>query len=154
MGLKVLAISNKSKEEHCRNLGADYFQDAYADDIVESIRKMTNGGPHGVINLAPAKKAMEDSVLYVRTRGTLVFVGFPKENMPEMNSFYIVYNCLTIKGSLTGNRQDVDDAIAFVTNGAVKVPVELVRLEDVPTAFEKLHKGEIKGRAVVDMALK
>lgn len=97
---------------------------------------MTNGGPHGVINLAPAKKAMEDSVLYVRTRGTLVFVGFPKENMvrpkslgstvvdhfqPEMNSFYIVYNCLTIKGSLTGNRQDVDDAIAFVTNGAVKV---------------------------------
>ena len=97
---------------------------------------MTNGGPHGVINLAPAKKAMEDSVLYVRKRGTLVFIGFPKENtvrpkslgntivdhsQPEMNSFYIVYNCLTIKGSLTGNRQDVDDAIAFVTNGTVKV---------------------------------
>ena len=42
--------------------------------------QLTEGGPHGVINFAVAKKPMEQAVEYVRKRGTVVFVGLPKDS--------------------------------------------------------------------------
>lgn len=36
-GYRVLAIDHSSKEQHCRNLGADYFVDAFSENLVPDI---------------------------------------------------------------------------------------------------------------------
>lgn len=80
MGMRVVAVDHISKEDHCRNLGAEWFVDAFdTPDIVAHIRKLTNGGAHGVVSFAAAKKPMEYALEYVRKRGTVVFVGLPKD---------------------------------------------------------------------------
>lgn len=80
MGMRVVAVDHGSKEEHCKSLGAEWFVDAFkTENIVEHIVGITDGGPHGVINFAAAKKPMEEALQYVRKKGTVVFVGLPKD---------------------------------------------------------------------------
>ncbi|CAI5443163.1 unnamed protein product [Caenorhabditis angaria] len=154
MGMRVVAIDHESKKEHCLGLGAEWFIDAFGTkDIVERVRELTNGGPHGVINFAVAKKAMENAVQYVRKRGTVVLVAIPKDSKIEIDTTHLIFNMITIKGSIVGSRLDVDEAMEFVKRGIVKVPIELVRLQDVREIYQKMLEGKISSRAVVDFSL-
>ncbi|CAP39759.1 Protein CBR-SODH-1 [Caenorhabditis briggsae] len=154
MGMRVVAMDHSSKEAHCKNLGAEWFVDAFdTPDIVSHITKLTEGGPHGVINFAVARKPMEQAVEYVRKRGTVVFVGLPKDSKVTFDTTPFIFNAITIKGSIVGSRLDVDEAMEFVTRGIVKVPLELVKLEDVPAVYQRMIDGKITSRAVVDFSM-
>lgn len=154
MGMRVLAVDHISKKEHCMKMGAEWFLDAFnTENIVKTVTEMTDGGPHGVINLAVAKKPMEDAIQYVRKRGTVVLVGLPKDSVISFDVFPFIFNAITIKGSIVGSRLDVDEAMEFVTRGIVKVPLELIKLEDVPKVYDKMLEGKITSRAVVDFSL-
>uniref|UniRef100_A0A7E4VP40 alcohol dehydrogenase n=1 Tax=Panagrellus redivivus TaxID=6233 RepID=A0A7E4VP40_PANRE len=152
MGYRILAIDATAKEDHCRSLGADLFVDPFTSkDIVQEIQALTNGGPHAVLNLAPVERAIKASVQYVRTKGTVVLVSLPKDAKLEADIFWTVFKAITIKGSFVGSRQDADEALDFVRRGLVKIPLEVITLEDVPKAFERLEKGLVNGRIVVDL---
>ncbi|CAB3398582.1 unnamed protein product [Caenorhabditis bovis] len=154
MGMRVLAMDHGSKKEHCMKMGAEWFLDAFeTEDIIETVTEMTDGGPHGVINLAVAKKPMEDAIQYVRKRGTVVLVGLPKDSVISFDIVPFIFNAITIKGSIVGSRLDVDEAMEFVTRGIVKVPLELIKLDDVPKVYQKMLDGKITSRAVVDFSL-
>ena len=153
MGMRVLAIDvGEAKEKHCRSLGAEFFVDAVATpNVVETITKLTNGGPHGVINVATAEKPIEQAVEYVRTRGTVVLVSLPKDAKLKADVFWTVFRAVTIKGSYVGNRQDADEALDFMTRNSIKIPVEIVKLEDVKSVYDRMLKGTITSRAVIDL---
>ncbi|CAI2353893.1 unnamed protein product [Caenorhabditis sp. 36 PRJEB53466] len=154
MGMRVVAVDHKSKMEHCKSLGAEWFVDAFdTPNIVEHITRITEGGPHGVVNFAVAKKPMEQALEYVRKRGTVVFVGLPKDSKVTFDTTPFIFNAITMKGSIVGSRMDVDEAMEFVARGIVKVPLELVKLEDVPSVYKKMQEGKVNSRAVVDFSL-
>src|SRR5690606_37452909 len=75
MGMRPIAVDlGEEKRQHCLDLGAEYFFDAAQPDLVKQMMSVTNGGPHGVVNVATATKPVEDSMLYIRKRGTIVVV--------------------------------------------------------------------------------
>jgi propanol-preferring alcohol dehydrogenase len=153
MGLRVLAIDMAEKEEHCKKLGAEFFVDASVDkDIVEKIVTFTKGGPHGVVHVATSDKPIAQAIQYVRTRGTVVLVSLPKDGKLIADVFWIVFKTITIKGSLIGSRVDTDEAIDFFARGLINVPIEIVSLKDVPNVYDRMQKGQIKGRVVVDLS--
>ncbi|CAB04603.1 Alcohol dehydrogenase 2 [Caenorhabditis elegans] len=155
MGMRVVAVDHISKEDHCRNLGAEWFVDAFdTPDIVAHIRKLTNGGAHGVVSFAAAKKPMEYALEYVRKRGTVVFVGLPKDGTIPLDTLSLICNEITVKGSIVGSRMDVDEAIDFITRGIVHVPIELVKLEDVPSVYQRMKDGKVTSRVVVDFSMR
>ncbi|EFP04270.1 hypothetical protein CRE_26702 [Caenorhabditis remanei] len=154
MGMRVVAVDHSSKKYHCEQLGAEWFVDGFeTNDIADHIRKITNGGPHGVVSFASSKKPMEQALEYIRKRGTVVLVGLPKDSKILVDTTPLIFNALTIKGSVIGSRLDTDEAMDFVFRGAVKVPLEFVKLEDVPNVYEKMKKGLVTSRVVVDFSL-
>ncbi|CCD68476.2 alcohol dehydrogenase [Caenorhabditis elegans] len=154
MGMRVVAIDHPSKEAHCKSLGAEWFVDAFGtEDIVAHIREITDGGAHGVVNFAAAKVPMEKALEYVRKRGTVVFVGLAKDSKILVDTIPLIFNAVKIKGSIVGSRLDVNEAMDFVARGAVNVPLELVKLEDVAEVYTKMHDGKINSRVVVDFSL-
>lgn len=154
MGMRVVAIDHSSKENHCKSLGAEWFVDGFeTSDIAEHIRKITNGGPHGVVSFAASKKPMEQALEYVRKRGTVVLVGLPKDSKILVDTTPLIFNAITIKGSIIGSRRDTDEAMEFVARGIVKVPLEFVKLEDVPSVYERMKDGKVNSRVVVDFSL-
>lgn len=152
MGMQVLAIDVGNKEEHCKSLGADMFVDPFASkDLINDIQKLTNGGPHGVINVATAAKPMEDSAKYVRTKGTVVLVALPKDAKVTLDVFWTVVRMINVKGSYVGTRQDTDEALGFFARNQVAIPTEVVPLSSLPDIYDRMLKAQINGRVVLDL---
>ncbi|CAD6192387.1 unnamed protein product [Caenorhabditis auriculariae] len=154
MGMRVLAIDSTDKKKLCEELGAEWFVDGFEEEkVVEKVKELTGGGAHGVVNLAVAMKPMEQSMEYVKANGTVVLVGLPKDAKMTFDATQFVFKALTLKGSLTGNRADVDSAMDFLARGAIKVPLEKVRLEDVGDVYKRMKDGKVNSRCVIDFSL-
>uniref|UniRef100_A0AC34RQ64 Enoyl reductase (ER) domain-containing protein n=1 Tax=Panagrolaimus sp. JU765 TaxID=591449 RepID=A0AC34RQ64_9BILA len=151
MGLRPIAIDlGQEKSQHCLNLGAEMFIDASDPEIDQKIIKYTNGGAHGAINIANSTKAIENMFNYVRKSGTIVLVGLPRDPFLQVNVKLIVAKGINIKGSVLGNRKDMDEVIEFFSRGVINVPIKLMGLSDVPQILEALHQHQVTGRVVID----
>ncbi|RCK66423.1 Alcohol dehydrogenase 2 [Candida viswanathii] len=154
MGLRVVAIDGGDERGvFVKSLGAEVFVDFTKEaNVSEAIIKATDGGAHGVINVSISEKAINQSVEYVRTLGTVVLVGLPAGAKLEAPIFNAVAKSIQIKGSYVGNRRDTAEAVDFFARGLVKCPIKVVGLSELPEIFKLLEEGKILGRYVVDTA--
>jgi propanol-preferring alcohol dehydrogenase len=150
MGLYVCAVDiDDGKLAHAQQLGADAIVNAKADDAVETVKKITGGGAHGVLITAPSLVAFKQAVGMTRKWGTCVLVGLPPGEFPTP-LFDVVANCITIRGSFVGSRLDMAEALAFAAKGQVKADIELQPLAAINAVFARLKKGEVPSRVVID----
>ena len=152
MGYRVLGIDGgDEKAKLFKKLGGEVFIDfTKTKDVVGEILKVTNGGAHGVINVSVSEAAIEASTRYVRANGTVVLVGLPGGAYCKSEVFSHVVKSYSIVGSYVGNRADTREALDFFARGLVKSPIVIAPLSDLPEIFDKMEKGQIAGRYVVD----
>lgn len=152
MGMHVCAVDvDKDKLEHATRLGADAVVNARTGDPAAVVKKITGGGGHGVLITAPSLGAFEQGVGMTRKRGTCVLVGLPPGEFPTP-LFDVVANCITIRGSFVGNRQDMAEALAFAADGKVHADIELQPLSAINRVFLRLEQGDVPARVVIDFA--
>jgi propanol-preferring alcohol dehydrogenase len=63
-----------------------------------------------------------------------------------------VANCITVRGSFVGTRKDMAEALAFAADGKVKADIELQPLSAINTVFDRLARGEVPSRVVIDFS--
>ena len=155
MGYRVLGIdAGEEKAKLFKDLGGEYFIDfTKSKNIPEEVIEATKGGAHGVINVSVSEFAIEQSTNYVRSNGTVVLVGLPRDAKCKSDVFNQVVKSISIVGSYVGNRADTREAIDFFSRGLVKAPIHVVGLSELPSIYEKMEKGAIVGRYVVDLSL-
>jgi propanol-preferring alcohol dehydrogenase len=154
MGLRVCAIDiDNGKLAHATKLGADLVINAKVGDPIGQLRKETGGGAHGVLITAPSLIAFNQGVAMTRKRGTCVLVGLPPGEFPTP-LFDVVAKCITIRGSFVGNRQDMHEALSFAAQGKVKADIELQPLSAINEVLERLERGEVASRVVIDFTAK
>lgn len=150
MGLKVCAIDiDDGKLAHATRLGADAVLNAKAGDPAAALKKLTGGGAHGVLITAPSLIAFKQGIGMTRKRGTCVLVGLPPGEFP-IPLFDVVANCITVRGSFVGTRKDMAEALAFAAEGKVKADFELQPLSSINTVFERLGRGDVPSRVILD----
>ena len=150
MGLHICAIDvDDGKLAHARHLGADVVINARNGDAVAALKKETGGGAHGVVITAPSLGAFKQGVEMTRKHGTCVLIGLPPGEFPTP-LFDVVSNCITIRGSFVGNRQDMAEALAFAADGKVKADVELQPLSAINQVIDRLEHGNVAARVVID----
>jgi propanol-preferring alcohol dehydrogenase len=152
MGLQVCAVDiDDGKLALATQMGADLVVNAQHPAAVEAVKKGTSGGAHGVLITAPSLSAFRQGVAMTRKRGTCVLVGLPPGEFP-VPLFDVVANCITIRGSFVGNREDMAETLAFAAEGRVKADIELVPLSAINSIFSRLKEGKVAGRVVLDFA--
>lgn len=152
MGLQVCAIDiDDGKLAHAKRLGADVLINAMAGDPVADMKKVTDGGAHGVLITAPSLPAFKQGVAMTRKRGTCVLVGLPPGEFPTP-LFDVVANCITIRGSFVGTRWDMAESLAFAADGKVKADIELQPLSAINDIFKRLAHGDVASRVVIDFS--
>ena len=150
MGLLVCAIDiDDGKLAHARRVGADLVINAKTGNPSAVLKKETGGGAHGVLITAPSLAAFKQGVGMTRKRGTCVLVGLPPGEFP-VPLFDVVANCITIRGSFVGTRQDMVEALAFAVGGKVKADIELQPLASVNEIFDRLEHGDVASRVVLE----
>jgi propanol-preferring alcohol dehydrogenase len=150
MGLQVCAVDIDDKKlAHAKLLGAHAVVNAKQGDPAAAVKRETGGGAHGVLITAPSLSAFKQGVAMTRKRGTCVLVGLPPGEFP-VPLFDVVANCITIRGSFVGNRQDMAEALAFAAEGKVKADIELQALSSINRVLERLEHGDVAARVVID----
>jgi propanol-preferring alcohol dehydrogenase len=150
MGLLVCAIDiDDRKLAHAKQLGADLVINAKVGDPTATLKKETGGGAHGILITAPSLIAFKQGVGMTRKHGTCVLVGLPPGEFP-VPLFDVVANCITIRGSFVGTRQDMAEALDFAVGGRVKADIELQPLSAINQIFDRLEHGDVASRVVLD----
>lgn len=156
MGFRVLGIDGGTeKGKFMKDLGGeayvDYKEFAGNDEgLIEKVKQLTGGGPHGVINVSVSNHAINLSVKYVRSNGTVVLVGLPANSKVESEVFSQVIRSVIIRGSYVGNRTDTREALDFFSRGMINTPIKVVGLSELPKVYEMMEAHKILGRYVVD----
>uniref|UniRef100_UPI0035CBD632 zinc-dependent alcohol dehydrogenase n=1 Tax=uncultured Sphingomonas sp. TaxID=158754 RepID=UPI0035CBD632 len=152
MGLNVVGIDiDDGKLAHATRLGADLVINARTQNPAEVLKKETGGGAHGVLITAPSLAAFKQGVEMTRKRGTCVLVGLPPGEFP-VPLFDVVANCITVRGSFVGTRKDMAECLAFAADGKVKADIELQPLSAINTVFDRLERGDVPSRVVLDFS--
>jgi propanol-preferring alcohol dehydrogenase len=150
MGLHVLAIDvADDKLKLAKKLGADLLVNGKDPDQVTKARK-TTGGVHGVLVTAVSPLAFRQGLDLLRRKGTLVMNGLPPGSF-DLPIFETVLNRHTIRGSIVGTRKDLQEAIDFAMEGKVTTTVNTAPLEDINQIFDRMKKGQIEGRMVLNI---
>lgn len=149
MGLNIIAVDiDDDKLETARKLGAAHTVNALKTDPAAFIHKEV-GGAHGGLITAVSTKAFSQAMGYVRSGGTLVLNGLPPGEFP-ISIFDMVMKGTTIRGSIVGTRLDMIEALSFFADGKITSVTQTDKLENINTIFEKLEKGQVEGRIVLD----
>jgi propanol-preferring alcohol dehydrogenase len=149
MGLKVCAVDiDDGKLKLAKTLGADATVNAKEGDPVAAVKKATDGGAHGVLITAPSLPAFKQGVGMTRKHGICVLVGIPPGDFP-VPLFDVVADCISIRGSFVGNREDLAEALSFAADGKVRADIELQPLSAINEVFKRLEAGDVPGRVVL-----
>lgn len=151
MGMHVAAVDvADDKLDLAKRLGADITINALQQDPGELLQKEV-GGTHGALITAVSPIAFKQGLSVLRRKGTIALNGLPPGSF-DLPIFETVLKRITVRGSIVGTRKDLQEAIDFASEGLVKANVTAAKLEDINDVFDKMKKGQIEGRIVLDIA--
>jgi len=150
MGLHVAAVDiHPEKLALAKKLGADLTVNAREQEPGAALHDQV-GGMHGVLVTAVSPKAFSQAIGMLRRRGTMSLVGLPPGDFP-LSIFHTVLNRITIRGSIVGTRQDLDECLAFAGEGKVKATFSWEPLDAINDIFHRMEQDKIDGRIVLRM---
>ncbi|KAL6651360.1 hypothetical protein ACP70R_010285 [Stipagrostis hirtigluma subsp. patula] len=146
MRVTVISTSPGKKEEAMEKLGADAF--VVSSDA--SQMKSAMGTMHGIINTASATMSMYPYLGLLKPQGKMIMLGLPEKPL-QIPAFALVGGGKTLAGSCMGSVRDTQEMIDFAAEHGLMADIELVGAEDVNSALERLAKGEVRYRFVIDV---
>ena len=150
MGMHVAAVDvHPDKLALAKSLGAEIVLDATNVDAAHEMQRLVDGA-HGALVTAVSPKAFEQAFDMLRSRGTMALVGLPPGKM-SLPIFNMVLKRITVRGSIVGTRQDLEEALAFAGTGAVSVHFSWDNLTNINAIFARMTDGRIDGRIVVNL---
>lgn len=148
MGAEVVVFTTSpSKVEDAKRLGAD---EAVLSSDEEAMAKY-NRKLHFIIDTVSAKHDVNTYLSLLRHDGTVVLVGLPPEPL-EIGAFNVVSGRRSFAGSNIGGIAETQEMLDFCFKHNITAESEIINIQDVNTAFDRLEKGDVKYRFVIDMA--
>lgn len=150
LGARVIVTSGSgAKLERARELGADAALDHNTDDVPGTVKELTSGGAHVVVDHV-GEATWQRSLAAARIEGRVCVCGATSGPNPPAQLHRIWWKQLTIHGSTMGARTDFEAVFDLVTSGRV-VPVidHVFPLAEAAAAHERLEAGEQLGKIVL-----
>lgn len=148
MGAHVTVFTtSQSKMDDAKRLGAD---EAVLSTDVEQMSKHIRS-LHFIIDTVSAKHDVNAYLNLLKVDGSLVLVGLPPEGL-EVGAFNIIMGRKSFSGSNIGGIAETQEMLDFCAQHNITADIELISLNQVNDAFERLEKGDVKYRFVVDLA--
>ncbi|EYU30917.1 hypothetical protein ABFS82_08G218600 [Erythranthe guttata] len=148
-GTKVTVISTSigKKKEAIELLGADEFLVSRDPEQMQA----AIGTLDGIIDTVSATHPLPPLLALLKPHGKLIVVGAP-EKLLELPAFSMIAGRKTIAGSGIGGLKETQEMIDFAAKNNILPEVEVIPIDYVNTAMERLLKSDVKYRFVIDVA--
>jgi uncharacterized zinc-type alcohol dehydrogenase-like protein len=83
--------------------------------------------------------------------GTMTLVGAPEKPSP-ISSFSLIMKRRSLAGSAIGGIRETQEMLDFCGEHGITSDIELIPIQQVDKAYERLLKSDVKYRFVIDMA--
>lgn len=147
-GAEVTVLSTSpNKEEDARRLGAHKFAVTKDDAQVKELAGHFNF-------IVDTVSAPHDYNLYLNmlnTDGIMICVGVPP-SATEIVGFNLISNRRSIAGSLIGGLPETQEMLDYCAEHSITSDVEVININYINEAYERMLKGDVKYRFVIDMA--
>jgi uncharacterized zinc-type alcohol dehydrogenase-like protein len=147
-GAEVTMLSTSpSKEADAKRLGAHHF--ALITDK-ETMKGLQNHFDF-ILNTVSAQHEYGTYLDLLRTNGTMIIVGVPP--VPStVPAFPFIMKRRSIIGSLIGGIKETQEMLDFCAEHNIVSDVEVIDIKDINEAYEKVLKGDVRYRFVIDIA--
>jgi len=147
MGAHVVAFTtSESKFAEARRLGAD--------DVVLSKddRQMAaqRGKLHFILDAVSAGHDINAYIDLLRVDGSLALVGAPEHPLP-VAAFSLIPGRKSFAGSAIGGIPETQEMLDFCSQHGITADIEMIPIQRINEAYERLLKGDVKYRFVIDM---
>ncbi len=147
MGAYVVVITtSKSKTEDAKRLGAD--QIILSTDSQQM--KDNAGTLHFILDCVSAQHDINSYLSLLKRDGQLTLVGAPENPLP-VAPFSLIPMRKSFSGSMIGGIAETQDMLDFCGKHNIESDIEIIKMQDINTAYERLLKGDVKYRFVIDM---
>jgi uncharacterized zinc-type alcohol dehydrogenase-like protein len=148
LGAEVTVLSQSLKKQaDGKRLGADHF---YATSDPETFTKLA-GSLDLIINTVSAKIDWNEYLKLLKVDGTMVLVGLPEKDIP-VGAFSLTGRRRSLAGSQIGGVGETQEMLDFCGKHNVACDVEVIPIQKVNEAFERVLKSDVRYRFVIDMA--
>ncbi len=148
LGAEVTVLSHSLKKQaDGKRLGATHF---YATSAPETFTKL-QGTFDLIINTVSAEMDWNEYLALLKLDGTMVVVGLPEKNIP-IGAFALTGGRRSLAGSQIGGIQETQEMLDFCAQHGVACDIEVIPIQKVNEAYERVVNGDVRYRFVIDMA--
>jgi uncharacterized zinc-type alcohol dehydrogenase-like protein len=147
-GAKVTVLSTSpKKEEDAKKLGAHHF--VVTTD--EAQVKAAIGTFDFILDTVSAEHDFNMYLSLLKTNGTMICVGLPSKPA-EVAAFSLLGGRKSLAGSGIGGIAETQEMLDFCAENNIVSDIELIDIKDITNAYERMIKGDVRYRFVIDMA--
>ncbi|ASY70251.1 NAD(P)-dependent alcohol dehydrogenase [Sinorhizobium fredii] len=148
MGAEVTVLSQSlSKKEDGLKLGADHY---YATNDPQTFEKLA--GSFDLIICTVGTEIDWNAYLnLLKVDGDFVVVGIPENPVP-VHAFSLVPARRSISGSMIGSIKETQEMLDFCGEHNIVSEIEIIQMQEVNAAYERVLKSDVRYRFVIDMA--
>jgi uncharacterized zinc-type alcohol dehydrogenase-like protein len=148
MGAEVIVFTTSpSKVEDAKRLGADEV--VLSKD--EAQMRQYAGKLHLVLDAVSADHDINVYLNLLRVDGSLILVGAPEQPL-QVAAFSLIPYRRSFSGSMIGGIAETQEMLDFCGKHNIVSDIEMINIQQINEAYERLLKGDVKYRFVIDMA--
>jgi uncharacterized zinc-type alcohol dehydrogenase-like protein len=106
---------------------------------------------HFILDTVPAQHNINPYINLLKRDGTLGLVGAPAEPLP-LEVFGLLFARRNISGSIIGGIRETQEMLDFCGQHNVTANIEMIGMQQINQAYDRLQKNDVKYRFVIDIA--
>jgi len=143
----VVFTTSLNKVEDALRLGADEVVNSKnADEMKKHLNSF-----HFILDTVSAQHDINAYLLLLKRDGNLTQVGVPAEPL-SLNVGSLIYGRRSLSGSLIGGIKETQEMLDFCGKHNITSDIELIPIQNINQAYDRLVKSDVKYRFVIDMA--
>lgn len=149
LGAEVTLLTRSAgKEADARRLGASAVVLSTDAQQMEGVR----GRFDLIIDTVPYAHDLNPYLSTLALDGTLVLVGLVGDIEPALSTVPLIMGRKAVAGSVIGGIAETQELLDFCGRHGITSDIELIRMQDINTAYQRLLDSDVKYRFVIDMA--
>ena len=149
MGATVVVFTTSpTKAAEARALGASEVVISTDPEQMQAYA----GRLHFILNTVAASHELDPYINCLRRDGTLCLVGVPATPHPSPNVAGLIFGRRTVAGSLIGGLPETQEMLDFCGAHGITASIELIPMQEINTAYERMLRSDVKYRFVIDLA--
>ncbi len=143
----VLFTTSPGKTEDAKRLGAD---EVVVSKNEEEMKAHLNSFDF-ILDTVSAKHPLDSYLQLLKRDGKMCMVGASPDPLP-VNVFSLIGGRKQLAGSLIGGIAETQEMLDFCAEHGIVSEIEMIKMEEINDAYERMLKSDVKYRFVIDLA--